>query len=734
MRRFVPVCVLLLACQAEEVEGWDAFAGPSELVEAGDVTGIRVVEVSGTAPLSVPVYAVNDLGASVPSDPLQISIDGTLQAVSFDPRGVGEVTFESAGHHTIESDGTVWQIAVFDTPDPVFDLSRHTPGPEADRVMGLTGGALVLSGNSLYYGNPELGSMEVFRAAAGEDLIDARAVDIDLDGIRDVLTWSSSGVYLLRGLEGGGLAWGTGFTSSDRTLNAAAVADLNQDGVPDLLLAWSNLDGSELEPLVGDSQWSFESRAPVSLASSAESIAVADNVNLGEVQITVIEENLLWERFIVSSQGVVPTGPIAPFEFPANSRIDAPGDFNGDEGVELVVASPRVEGESREILVMDLLGSTIEYLSRTPTSAYLDYADGNGDGMMNLFTLSEVEGEPSISMLYLSEGQWRQSQRAFPVLAPFGAGEWTGDGVPDLLVVDDTWWWSEGQRTSESTLPWSTADYATPRLLGDASHLSVGDTDDDLETTEFAALDYVAPVTWLKLWSVDAAGALTIVERVSLSSNDTLPRASARCGDMLAAQVGDELIAVDTRAVAAGASAGSLPRLSGFEGVALACDDNRIAALVDSEAGREVVIFNWSLGSALTRTDAPDAVDLAFDENGEIVTCDTMGCQVLKAGASVATLTDALSIDEQLLEMQGHVRAADVDGDGQIDLLGGNEDGWLFFSRGTGEGFGPVQVYDAGLAIGEAPVPIDVGQDGVPDLVIASPDGRVSLVRGALPQ
>src|ERR1022692_324907 len=281
--------------------------------------------------------------------------------------------------------------------------------------------------------------------------------DVNGDGKPDLLV-SSRGVNVLLGNGDGTFQAPRTYSSGGYNVVSIAVGDVNGDGKPDVLTA-NDCPGpgcgnnGEVEVLLGKGDGTFRA-APIYSGGYGEySAAVADVNGDGKPDLLVLNycvdsacANSSFGVLLGNGDGTlqaVQTHNIGGYY--AGSITVA--DVNGDGKPDLLVAGETSSGGSGSVGV--LLGNgdgtfqTIQtYASGTPHAGSITVADVNGDGKPDLLVAGDTSSGSSGSVGVLlgnGDGSFRAAQT-------YGSGGYgatsvavadlNGDGKPDLLVAN----------------------------------------------------------------------------------------------------------------------------------------------------------------------------------------------------------------------------------------------------------------------------------------------------------
>jgi hypothetical protein len=173
--------------------------------------------------------------------------------------------------------------------------------------------------------------------------------------------------------------------------SSVAVADFNGDGTLDLAVAIGG--GNGVSVLLGKGGGTFQAVPTYSTGSFTASVAVGDFNGDGIPDLAVIDNSLQGTVIILLGKGDGTFQPAGSYAIGINSANVAVGDFNRDGILDLAVAN---------------LG------------------DGSGNGAGVSILLGKGDGTFQAAVLYRAG------------IAPGGvaAGDFNGDGIPDLAVAD----------------------------------------------------------------------------------------------------------------------------------------------------------------------------------------------------------------------------------------------------------------------------------------------------------
>lgn len=276
--------------------------------------------------------------------------------------------------------------------------------------------------------------------------------DADGDGIADVVVGgSSTSVYVVPGNGNGTLSEaGIQVLSTDFPYHyGVSIADMNSDGLPDIV-AGSGCDGgpdAAVDVYLGKVGGTFAASPDESIAAAAcpESVPVAD-VNEDGVPDVIVAgyDDSVAKVFFGDGAGGLIAGP--SYDLPAGSEpywVHV-ADIDGDRHIDILV--PESSYDIASVLYGKGDGSFEKPISVAMGMGAYDVAavDANGDGILDLVGLDEY-GAPGIVIARgLGERRFR-SYRSYSYQNASGDGQsassmvstdFNGDGAPDVATVN----------------------------------------------------------------------------------------------------------------------------------------------------------------------------------------------------------------------------------------------------------------------------------------------------------
>jgi len=293
-----------------------------------------------------------------------------------------------------------------------------------------------LAGIGLVQPNAPASFQSLTTFATGNNPVSVAVADVNGDGKPDLVVANNArpgSVSVLLANGNGTFQAQTTFGTGPDDPVTVAVADVNGDGKPDLVVG--NLTSpSSVSVLLGNGNGTFQTQTTFATFAFPRSVAVADMNGDGKSDLVVV--NLAGVSVLLGngngtfqSQTTFPTG--------SNSYSVAVADFNGDGRPDLVV------GTNSGVSV--LLGNgngTFQNQSTfatggTPASVAL--GDVNGDGKPDLVVANYGFGSNSVSVLLGNGNGTFQNQTTLatgPGPVSVAVADVTGDGKPDLITAD----------------------------------------------------------------------------------------------------------------------------------------------------------------------------------------------------------------------------------------------------------------------------------------------------------
>jgi hypothetical protein len=223
---------------------------------------------------------------------------------------------------------------------------------------------------------------------------------------------------------------------------SVAVADLNRDGIPDVVAA--NLDSNNVSVLLGKGDGTFRPAVSYAAGSIPQSVAVGDFNGDGILDVAVANFGSFTDGqggsvAVLLGNGDGSFQPAVKYSAGLGPFAVAVGDLNGDGVQDLAV----VNGFSIDVSVLMGKGdgtfrAAVHYAvgPNTPTISVLAMKDMNGDGILDLVVLSG-----SGLRVFFGSGDGTFQTSSISYLAGVGplslaVGDFNGDGLPDVAVAN----------------------------------------------------------------------------------------------------------------------------------------------------------------------------------------------------------------------------------------------------------------------------------------------------------
>lgn len=764
--------LFLLACSA-------ADEGPASLLlslDDDEAVGVALDPVVGLpAGLAVPVRSVNRFGAAVPGPAIAVQVEGPTAGsetvpVDFNADGFGLVPVSASGAESIT-------LTAVDADSPSVELGAETvvhavsgalPGYATawgsaldlpgivveegevgtpDEGANATGGMAVSVDGAIWYLPATPGAAPRLAADLPFGIERLQGVEIDNDGILDLMAWGENQVVLLRGVAGGSYAWAGGYEARAGAVVGAVAADTDSDGYTDLVVATSQDSGGGVQVLLGDGSWGFSPMPPLDLYEEVWSVTAEDEGFDGEPDISVITagrgtiERFSWRSTDETWVGAA-TAELVDYEAEQDAHLLPLTDLNGDGLFDIIIEGSPSSTPQR--LVWYTLGDPVVVYPLGFESYDSELADMTGDGLDELL----ITEEGRTTVITHDGAGFVEIRVALPTeRGPTAGGEFSGqDGYRDLMVATDAVLVQPG---AEGPSGWDKERYAWrafatalagPMLSTDLS----GDGINDIVGFTTDGADLVLG-TWVLLPEGD--GRLDFGGRIRLGSGvDALGLVA--CDGRFYALSGsgdDSTLTAFTVEVDGEDRVPSLIGQVEANGTALGC-----GTLASGDPG--VVVANssgfWStyrpfLGAESTGNASQTGAVTVVD--GTVRTCAATGCSLAQADldgdgtVEVATGGDTVSLDwngETLsLGGAGVVAFADVDQDGAVDLTATDAaTGRIWVWRNLGNGLAPALVLHTDRDLADGPSWFgDTNGDSVPEIIVSDldPEGRLRTTLSA---
>ena len=570
--------------------------------------------------------------------------------------------------------------------------------------------------------------------------------DVNDDGKLDLLI-ANSGDSTLSLLLGNGNGGFTALSGSPLTLSsnvqAMALADLNKDGYPDLVLINSSLNSVSI--LLGDGTGHFHApvTATITVGSSPSALALADMNNDGKVDILVANsaDNTVSE-LLGDGTGAFTVSAGSPFPVAARPSSLAVADFNNDGLLDFVTANST--GNNVSLLLGTATGSfTAASFSPFTTGTApvsLAVADLNGDGKPDVVVANSSSNNITVLLNTLTSIVVNPASLSFFASA--------GHSSPAALPVSVNSAVSGPAYTVTSSQPWlaptptnnPTGSVSTVQLTPATTALAAGVYS---ATVRYKAANYFDGITAVTLNSASPTGTLLGATNSPFSvgnspqfvavadvNNDGKPDliAANYSSSTVSVLLGDgtgKFVNASGSPFTVGTSPSSLA-FGDFNG------DGKLDIVTANSGSNNVTLLLGNGAGGFTAAPAPFAVGtnpfsiLASDVNGDgkldfiTINANSNNFSVL-LGNGFGGFTAAPGSPTASGTSPNYAALADFNGDGKPDLAITSASGnivLIFFGNGAG-GFS----FNGFFTVGSFPQSVvaqDLNSDGRPDLLIAN--------------
>ncbi|HJN74743.1 MAG TPA: VCBS repeat-containing protein [Myxococcota bacterium] len=753
-------------------------------LEGSTPVRVEVGSMTAAGEVGVEVRLVNAYGVAIPGDfnTVDVSIAGSILNITTD-----NVTLDSMGYGVVLVSSSIPQEI---TVTPTGSADGATSGePKASWItsadapeVGLYGGwptelapefmVAVESGMVLGVDETVLWQDGDFRTPAQEVARFPTAIeglagsDIDADGIPDVVAWTSSEVVLMRGRAGGGFTWGGGFEVPGHSIAGAALGDVDGDNVPDLVIAFGDGNSGGFQVLHGDGVWGWEPALPYQPDITPWSVAVGEVTAGDGAEIVLLTEGssglgtvhrLAWSDGNWVEAGIVLGGTDITPPLEEGSRLLPCEDLDGDGAAEIVAVGPPSWDALRVLAFWTFKTNAKQYVIDQYAGWTLSLGDVSGDGIADLVM---AEGDPEQLRIVTSDHNEASEflNRAVASIhtgGPVGVGDFTSDGVPDVIIASEVLALYPGR----AEFPWDLADdgFVT---FGVYSHgvapLLVEDWDGD-GWPEIVAIrkPQDANETTLRVYHLepDDGDSYRLVSQsdheIDLEGTSGTAVAEgldlARCGESLFALTEDNgqwLWAAD-----ADLATGAITEIGVVEasGHKLACGNLGSASVVVVDEVGTWTSYDGDLDEVDSGSIGEVVGDIAIaDTDGSgaaIVTCPAEDCSIEKADLDGDGMDEVLvggsdpSASGWQLDFDfglgGEVSIMDLDDDGRLDVaFTDTTTSRVAVYRSLETAFAPALVFHVRRSFSGPARMADADGDGQPELFFANGDGN--LLRSGL--
>jgi len=275
----------------------------------------------------------------------------------------------------------------------------------------------------------------ILSPSAGKAFYDCgTSADYNGDGKPDLATCDEQGIVVLFGTGQANSPFTIGPTTPLSNVIALLSGDLNNDGIPDLLVSVSTAQGGSGSILayLGNGDGTFRQASSVALSSNVMA-TLGDFNHDGKLDFATAGNLLALGNGDGTFQTPVPIIPNLPTG--TSFTNVAAGDLNNDGWSDLVLTDSY--GTSMYVLVNNRHGGFHQSVISLGGGGQATFADLNGDGNQDV-----VVGSASTAYIYLGDGKgglkYKGEIKAFlgdGSPAPALVADLNGDGIPDIGII-----------------------------------------------------------------------------------------------------------------------------------------------------------------------------------------------------------------------------------------------------------------------------------------------------------
>lgn len=747
-------------------------------IEASAPVRAEVAPAAGEGAVEVPVRLLNRYGAAVPGGEATIFVEGPTAStaepsVAFDPTGYGVVQVLTTGPERFTVGIASTADADLELGDPApcasvagplqgFDLRSSWPAPAEGilRAAALLDGVALATEFEVWVSGVQPTSRPHRVLEMPDPILDLRAVQVDGDGVPDLLIRSRDEAILLRGRPHGGLGWGAGLAAEGLEIAGASVGDVDGDGDADVAFALVGGAAATLAVAVGDGAWSFgeDTDLRLELAFVPVDLSTGLIITEGGVEVALLtaESRLMRYRRMGEDWAELSPSSLDP-NLAAPASFLGTSDINADGAGESVMVSVPGEGVERRVAFYTFEGTTADLNHKSYMDASFALQDLTGDSLLDVVAL---EGS-DLSMIHFDAGSGAttfsvttvgsvgvdRGDGATPVAGPIAVGLLDGDRLPDVLVVDQGLQLFPGAETEGV---WAARDAAWSRYdLTLTGPPVLADLDAEVGFDTMAGWVDLFGVPVLRTWWVqpDEKGGLPELARrgeLTFDEGDTplglvlvggdvwglILRGEATWLVRMVRGEGDNYVPGDSLAVTGEHLVAGAFADGGVVAVLTATGEGTVYTAGLAVAGVVSVGTFGCLAAGDSDGDGVDEVLSAADQGCSLLAVDLDGDGADEVATSVGDeLIVAWGGEEVALEGSGSLGSTDLDGDGNPELLA-TTGGLTWIHRPLAGGFAPAYGLHGVGVLAAAPMVGDVTGDGIPDLVGYGADGMLWLAPG----